>query len=346
MTGIADAITGGGSRSAADAQTQAAGLSMEAMKAALVQSLDFQERALDVSQSQFETALQLGEPYRNAGQKALAHYESMLYGVPIQDTSAYQSVLSTNRQAVEAAKPAEVPEGAWQTRPGFWDDETYHYMKKGDKMFRVRQESDDTWSEYKPETGAKVAPIPTEGYGDVSKPYDWKTSPGYQFRLEEGQKAVERGAAARSGLLSGRTGKALERYGQDVATLEYDKILNRLGGVVDVGARAAGAGAGQAIQTGQTQAGVLGQSAGLAFQTGQGLAGAESQVGAARASGYLGTQAAGTNILNMGSALVGTMMGGEAGQAWGEPTPYDPMAGSGGASSSSYPRSGETVTWF
>lgn len=51
--------------------------------------------------------------------------------------------------------------------------------------------------------------------------------PGYQFRLTEGQKALESSAAKRGGLLSGGTGKALQRYGQDLASQEYEKAYSR-----------------------------------------------------------------------------------------------------------------------
>lgn len=51
--------------------------------------------------------------------------------------------------------------------------------------------------------------------------------PGYQFRMGEGAKAIERGAASRGNLLTGGTAKALTRYGQDFASNEYDKIYNR-----------------------------------------------------------------------------------------------------------------------
>lgn len=55
----------------------------------------------------------------------------------------------------------------------------------------------------------------------------YKLSPGYEFRLGEGLKGVERSAAARGTLLGGRTGKELTRYAQDYASSEYDKIYNR-----------------------------------------------------------------------------------------------------------------------
>ena len=54
-----------------------------------------------------------------------------------------------------------------------------------------------------------------------------QTSPGYQFRLAEGLKGIERGAAAKGTLLTGGTLKALTRYGQDYASNEYQNRYNR-----------------------------------------------------------------------------------------------------------------------
>lgn len=51
--------------------------------------------------------------------------------------------------------------------------------------------------------------------------------PGYQFRLEEGQKALERSAAARGGLTTGGTLKATERYAQGLASQEYGAAYDR-----------------------------------------------------------------------------------------------------------------------
>jgi hypothetical protein len=64
--------------------------------------------------------------------------------------------------------------------------------------------------------------------------------PGYGFRFSEGLKALERSAAARGGLLSGGTGKALTRYGQEAASQEYGNAYNRLARLADVGPQAAG----------------------------------------------------------------------------------------------------------
>ena len=70
----------------------------------------------------------------------------------------------------------------------------------------------------------------TAGYGSMAKPFtmaDFQADPGYAFRLAEGQKALERSAAARGGLLSGGTGAALARYGQEMGSQEYQNAFKR-----------------------------------------------------------------------------------------------------------------------
>jgi len=52
--------------------------------------------------------------------------------------------------------------------------------------------------------------------------------PGYQFTLQEGLKAMQNSAAARGGLLSGATQKALQGYGQQAATTNYQNVYNNL----------------------------------------------------------------------------------------------------------------------
>jgi hypothetical protein len=51
--------------------------------------------------------------------------------------------------------------------------------------------------------------------------------PGYGFRLSEGQKALDRQAAARGGLISGGALKAATRYGQEMGSQEYTNAFNR-----------------------------------------------------------------------------------------------------------------------
>jgi hypothetical protein len=57
----------------------------------------------------------------------------------------------------------------------------------------------------------------------------FQADPGYAFRMSEGMKGLERSAAARGGLLSGATMKGIQRYGQDLASQEFQNAFNRYG---------------------------------------------------------------------------------------------------------------------
>jgi hypothetical protein len=56
---------------------------------------------------------------------------------------------------------------------------------------------------------------------------DMYADPGYGFRFSEGQKALDRSAAARGGLISGGALKAATRFGQDMGSQEYQNAYNR-----------------------------------------------------------------------------------------------------------------------
>jgi hypothetical protein len=94
--------------------------------------------------------------------------------------------------------------------------------------------------------------------------------PSYQFRLSEGEKALNRSAAAGSGQLSGATLKALSRYNQDYASNEFNNSFNRLSALAGIG------------QTATNQVG----AAGNAFANNS--ANLQTQMGNARAAGYVG----------------------------------------------------------
>ena len=51
--------------------------------------------------------------------------------------------------------------------------------------------------------------------------------PSYQFRVNQGNNAIQGSAAAQGGLLSGATLKALQNYGQESASQEYQNAYNR-----------------------------------------------------------------------------------------------------------------------
>lgn len=163
---------------------------------------------------------------------------------------------------------------------------------------------------------------------------DYQADPGYAFRLSEGQKALDRQAAARGGLISGGALKAAQRYGQEMGSQEFGNAYNRaltsyntdvarenqlynrqaaLSGIGQTATNLVGQ-AGQTYATGAGNAlGSYGTNVGNLI-TGAGAAQAAGQVGMANAlTGGLGT------YLNytQGNALLNALRGGGAGGGGG-----------------------------
>jgi hypothetical protein len=105
------------------------------------------------------------------------------------------------------------------------------------------------------------------------------TSPGYQFRLDQGNQAVQRSAAARGLLGSGAAVKAIDRYSQGLASSEYGAFSDRLAQIAGFGQNATNA----TVAAGQNAT--------------AGIVGAYGRAGDARASSYA----------NTGSAINGTI---------------------------------------
>jgi hypothetical protein len=61
------------------------------------------------------------------------------------------------------------------------------------------------------------------------------TNPAYQFRQQEAQKALERSAASRGGLMSGQFAKALQERSQGLASQEFANAYDRLAGITQAG---------------------------------------------------------------------------------------------------------------
>lgn len=140
--------------------------------------------------------------------------------------------------------------------------------------------------------------------------------PGYQFRLQQGQLALERSAAAKGGAASGGALKALTQYGQDYASNEYanafgryntnqTNLFNRLSSLAGTGLSATGTAVGAGTTTGAAESGNTTSGAGeqasnilnaLNIQ-GNAITGAAN----ATASGYVG----GANAVN-GAVTQGT----------------------------------------
>lgn len=113
----------------------------------------------------------------------------------------------------------------------------------------------------------------------------WQQDPGYQFRMQEGMKAIQSSAAAKGGLNSGATLKALSNYGQQTAAEEYGNIYNREFGRLSTLANIG--------QNSAAQTGAAAQNYSNAFaQNTQGAANAQAAAGLAQSqqtSGLIGS---------------------------------------------------------
>lgn len=83
-----------------------------------------------------------------------------------------------------------------------------------ERMFERQMELQEPWRQAGVNALAQIR-------GGFTGKVDLAQDPGYAFRLAEGQKALERSAAARGGLLSGATLRGTQRFGQELASQEY-----------------------------------------------------------------------------------------------------------------------------
>lgn len=131
--------------------------------------------------------------------------------------------------------------------------------------------------------------------GSLIKPFslsDFQADPGYDFRIGEGEKAIQRAASGRGGLYSGATLKALARFNQDTASGEINNAYNRynnnqnntfsrLASIAGLGQTATN----QVSQAGQNAYGTIASAgANASNNISSNLMGAAN----ARASGYVG----------------------------------------------------------
>lgn len=124
---------------------------------------------------------------------------------------------------------------------------------------------------------------------------------GYQFRLKEGEKAINAAANAAGRYNSGGTLKALTKYGQDIASGEYQNAFNRDNAIANYGYNAANG-----------IAGTMGQNA-----LNLGNANAANSIGQAnRDAGMVG------QAIGIGTSLLSGGLGGGTGK-------MEPMASSG-----------------
>lgn len=117
----------------------------------------------------------------------------------------------------------------------------------------------------------------------------FKATPGYEFRVDQGNDSINALAGMRGGLVSGRTLEDLASFNQNIASEEYGGYMNRLAGLTDMGATAA---AGQASANNAFASGGAGALANKGNAAAAGAAGVGNalQQGISNGIGILGYQ--------------------------------------------------------
>lgn len=265
-----------GSLIGAGASLWAADQAADASKDAGKQSAAGAQAAIDLSRDIYNDQRSLNMPAYNAGNTARDQYMRMLgltppsYSTPTAMGQSYAAPTSVAGWFGEGKDPV-VNQQLYGSDPAYkraWDEvAAFHRNTYGSTNYRggskdaLASHLGELYAKYQPKA-QPAAQAQAAKPQDLSKIYDqWRKTPGYQFGLQEGNRSIEASAAARGGLNSGATLKALQRYGTDYADQQgYQPYMNSLAGLFG-GAQQAVGNIGNAGSSYGAQAGQAGQNA-------------------------------------------------------------------------------------
>jgi len=196
--------------------------------------------------------------------------------------------IASSKQASSAATSAANTQAASADQATALQREMY-YQTRSDQLKQYEQARSD------------MAPWRTAGVGAlgtlqnelgnyagyVKDPSTYKQSPGYNWLVQQGVNAIDRGASATGKLDSGQRSKDLMAYGQGMASQDYGNFLGRYGELLNRYSGLAGTG-----QTASSSMGAYGQN--MANQLGQ--------------YGTNYANQAGNNMIGAGNAMAGGMI--------------------------------------
>lgn len=205
-------------KSAANTQAAAARDASNAQLQAQREALTFQREQADLAQAN-------QRPWLTAGQNALDQLAlgtrtgvpATSSGIPVNAAGLSESVYNwlQSQPQVNGTKSPLV--GPWQ--------QVGTSQAAGTPLGFLMQNS-TAFS--KPNTAfSKPTTAFTKPNDAFSKPFQFEADPGYDFRMAEGMRGINNGAAARGGVLSGAALKAASKYNQNFASNEYQNAYGR-----------------------------------------------------------------------------------------------------------------------
>jgi len=240
-------------------------------------ALTSSQTAIDEQRRQFDITQKNQQPWLTAGTQAIQTLQYLMgLGMPPgQATQATAQITGMPEDQLRGhlRQLQDIGNNGFGGRPGPFNERSF-----------------DPSSIRMPSRGAPGSTIPggysAGDFGSLNRNFgasDFQADPGYDFRLQEGYKALERSAAARGTVLSGGTLKELAQYNQGFASNEYSNAYNRFqqNRATRFNQLAAISGVGQMTAT------ELGrQGAENATNIGNLTIGGQTAAAAARASGY------------------------------------------------------------
>lgn len=245
----------------------------------------------------YDTTRQDQAPYRTTGVSALNQLASM-YGLDQYEDPATQTTYMPGGDLFRMQnRTPRVNELLYQEDPiyrqawdeasaefGFKDSKVGSYKTDKGKLEAVLRQKMEANPAYRRRIAGQTQGTTYDN--ETGQPVrDWSSffdSPDYQFALEQGNRSVNQGLAARGMSNSGAAMKELTRYGQGMASQQLGNYTNRLASLAGIGQTAT-------------------QATGNAGMTAAGNMGAATMAaGDARASAYQQRGSAINNVINQG----------------------------------------------
>ena len=207
-------------------------------------------QSIGLQKKMYEEGKELAQPWYQAGANSV-NALAQLMGLPSSygpesnpgstqklGTGSGSLFFDPRGNLVDASKLSDIP-------TGYYNNDLWPGLSMGDQV-QVKTLARDgnydglTKYGYTPYGGASssfesIDSLPMEGvpgadFGSLTKGFsleDFEADPGYQFRLDQGNQAIERALAAQGKTLTPEALKAMGEYNQGMASQEYGNAYNR-----------------------------------------------------------------------------------------------------------------------